>query len=150
MTRTSSRTRSPSSTSAPHTVVIALGSNLGDRAYNLRRAIDALPIRVVRVSAFLETEPVDAPPPTFLNAVVIGYTHLGPHALLHELLALEKRLGRRRRGIRNEPRVIDLDLIAYDATHMRTPELTLPHPRAHEREFVMQPFRAVSVFRLPR
>jgi 2-amino-4-hydroxy-6-hydroxymethyldihydropteridine diphosphokinase len=144
MTSTSSRTRSTSSRSAlPHTVIIALGSNLGDRAYNLRRAIDALPIRVVRVSAFLETEPVDAPPPMFLNAVVVGHTHLGPHALLHELLALEKRLGRTRRGIRNEPRVIDLDLIAHGATRIRTPELTLPHPRAHEREFVMQPLREV-------
>ena len=134
----------------PHTVVIALGSNLGDRAYNLRRAIAALPIRVVRVSAFLETEPVDAPPPMFLNAVVVGHTHLGPHALLRALLALEKRLGRRRRGVRNEPRVIDLDLIAYGATRMRTPKLTLPHPRARQREFVMKPFSAVSVFPLPR
>ena len=127
----------------PQSVVIALGSNLGDRAYNLRRAIDALPIRVVRISPFLETEPVDAPPPMFLNAVVTGYTTLGPQALLHELLALEKRLGRTRRGIRNEPRVIDLDLIAYGATRMRTPELTLPHPRAHEREFVMKPLASI-------
>ncbi len=129
----------------PHTVIIALGSNLGDRGYNLRRAIAALPIRVVRVSAFIETEPVDAPPPMFLNAVVAGHTHLGPHALLQELLALEQRLGRRRRGIRNEPRVIDLDLIAYGAERIRTPELTLPHPRAHERAFVMQPLRSLNV-----
>ena len=128
----------------PHTVIIALGSNLGDRAYNLRRAIAALPIRVVRVSAFIETEPVDAPPPMFLNAVVAGYTHLGPHVLLHELLALEKKLGRRRRGIRNEPRVIDLDLITYGAVRMCTAELTLPHPRAHQREFVMKPLASVS------
>lgn len=132
------------------TVVIALGSNLGDRAYNLRRAIAALPVRVVRVSAFLETEPVDAPPPMFLNAVVVGYTSLGPHTLMDELLALEKRLGRARRGIRNEPRVIDLDLIAYGTTRMRSAELTLPHPRAHEREFVMRPFADVGVFRFPR
>ena len=126
------------------TVVIALGSNLGDRAYNLRRAIDALPIRVVRVSELLETEPVDAPPPLYLNAVVSGYTHLGAHALLHELLALELRLGRRRRGIRNEPRVIDLDLVLYGATRMRTRELTLPHPRAQAREFVMNPLATIS------
>ena len=143
MTSTSSRTRSTSSTN-PHTVIIALGSNLGDREYNLRRAIDALPIRVVRISAFLETEPVDAPPPMFLNAVVVGYTDLEPHALMNELLALEKRLGRTRRGIRNEPRIIDLDLIAYGATRMRTPSLTLPHPRAHEREFVMKPLASIS------
>ncbi len=130
----------------PHTVIVALGSNLGDRAYNLRRAIAALPIRVVCVSAFVETEPVDAPrgSPMFLNAVVTGYTRLGPHALLHELLALEKRLGRTRRGIRNEPRVIDLDLITHDATRMRTPELTLPHPRARQRAFVMQPLVSIA------
>ncbi len=127
----------------PHTVIIALGSNLGDRAYNLRRAIDALPIRVVRVSPFLETEPVDAPPPMFLNAVVTGHTQLGPEALLHQLLALEQRLGRTRRGVRNEPRVIDLDLIAHGATRIRTAKLTLPHPRAYRREFVMQPLRAL-------
>jgi 2-amino-4-hydroxy-6-hydroxymethyldihydropteridine diphosphokinase len=123
--------------------IVALGSNLGDREYHLRRAIHELPIRVVRVSAFLETEPVDAPPPMFLNAVAIGYTSLGPHALLAALLALEKRLGRTRRGVRHEPRIIDLDLIAYGATRMRTPALTLPHPRAHEREFVMGPLRTI-------
>lgn len=132
------------------TVVIALGSNLGDRAYNLRRAIDALPIRVVRVSPFFETEPVGAPPPMFLNAVVVGYTSMPAPALLDDLLALEVRLGRRRRGIRNEPRIIDLDLIAYGAMRMRTPALTLPHPRAHGRTFVMEPFRTVASFALPR
>ena len=130
-------------------MVIALGSNLGDREYNLRRAIRALPIRVVRVSSFLETEPVDAPPPMFLNAVAIGYTSLSPHALLAALLALEKRLGRSRRGVRNEPRIIDLDLIAYGAARMRTPELTLPHPRAHEREFVTGPLCELNLRRCP-
>jgi 2-amino-4-hydroxy-6-hydroxymethyldihydropteridine diphosphokinase len=128
----------------PDVVVIALGSNLGDRAYHLRRAIRELPIRVVRVSEFIETQPVDAPPPMFLNAVVIGHTSLGPYILLAALLQLEQRLGRRRTGIRNEPRVIDLDLIAYGATRMRTPTLTLPHPRAHEREFVMKPLRSLT------
>lgn len=145
----SSPTRSTSTTDAT-TVVIALGSNLGDRAWNLRRAIDALPIRVVRVSAFLETAPVDAPPPDFLNAVVIGYTELSPIALMEELLAIEVRLGRQRRGGRNEPRVIDLDLIAYGALRMRTSRLTLPHPRAHRRTFVMTPFASIATFPLPR
>ncbi|HVG24373.1 MAG TPA: 2-amino-4-hydroxy-6-hydroxymethyldihydropteridine diphosphokinase [Thermoanaerobaculia bacterium] len=124
-------------------VVIALGSNLGDRAWHLRRAIRELPIRVVRVSAFIETEPVDAPPPMYLNAVAIGYTSLRPHQLLAALLQLETRLGRKRSGVRNEPRIIDLDLIAYGATRMRTSHLTLPHPRAQERDFVMQPLRSL-------
>src|SRR5215831_17473384 len=100
----------------PCTVVLALGSNLGDRAYYLRRAIHELrrAVDVVRVSSFIETEPVDAPPgsPRFLNAVVAGVTHLAPQALLDELLAIEARLGRRR-TTRNAPRVIDLDLILH-------------------------------------
>lgn len=140
-TSMSSRTRS---TLSIDVAVIALGSNLGDREYNLRRAIRELPVRVVRVSTIIETEPVDAPPPRFLNAVVLGTTSLGPHLLLAALLALEKRLGRYRTGVRNEPRIIDLDLIAYNAVRIRTPRLTLPHPLAREREFVMGPLRELG------
>ena len=109
----------------------------------MRRAIHAIGalVRVVRVSSLHETAPVDAPAgsPPFVNAVVVGYTSLAPHELLEALLALEQRLGRKRRGVRNEPRVIDLDLITHGATRMRTPTLTLPHPRAHERAFVIAP-----------
>lgn len=103
-------------------------------------------MHVVRVSSFHETEPVDSPPgsPPFLNAVLIGYTSLSPDALLDALLAIERRLGRRRTGVRNEPRLIDLDLIAYGAVRMRTRRLTLPHPRAHEREFVLAPWRELG------
>lgn len=130
------------------TVVIALGSNLGDRRYHLLRALHALRevVRVVRVSSFHETEPVDAPAgsPPFLNAVLTGYTGLEPEALLEALLAIERRLGRTRRGVKNAPRVIDVDLIACGAKRMRTRELTLPHPRAHEREFVMGPLREIG------
>jgi 2-amino-4-hydroxy-6-hydroxymethyldihydropteridine diphosphokinase len=132
----------------PHSVLIALGSNLGDRARNLRAAIEQLRavIGVVRVSRFIETEPVEAPPgsPRFLNAVVAGYTSLPPHALLAELHAIEKNLGRRR-DVRNAPRTIDLDLIFYSAVRMRTKQLTLPHPRACAREFVMKPFRELGL-----
>lgn len=125
------------------TVAIALGSNLGDRAYTLRRAILELRkiVHIVRVSAFLETEPVDAPPgsPRFLNAVAVGYTTLSPQQLLEAMLAIEVRLGRRRTRVRNAPRTIDLDLIFHSANRARTPRLTLPHPRYREREFVMKP-----------
>ncbi len=130
------------------TVVIALGSNLGDRAYNLRRALHALRllVNVVCVSAFHETEPVDAPAgsPRFLNGVAVGTTHLAPHALLDGLLDIERRHGRIRRGVRNAPRTIDLDLILYGATRMRSRALTLPHPRAHQRAFVMEPLGECS------
>ncbi|HEX7807591.1 MAG TPA: 2-amino-4-hydroxy-6-hydroxymethyldihydropteridine diphosphokinase [Thermoanaerobaculia bacterium] len=126
---------------------MALGSNLGDRRYNVLRAMHELRalMHVVRVSSIIETAAVDAPAgsPPFLNAVIVGYTSLAPLGLLDALLAIEKRLGRVRRGVRNEPRVIDLDLIVYGAVRMRSERLTLPHPRAHEREFVMGPLRSV-------
>ena len=133
------------------TVAIALGSNLGDRAYTLRRALHELRaiVHVVRVSSFVETEPVDAPPgsPRFLNAIAIGYTSLAPLQLLDALQAIEAKLGRRRTRVRNAPRTIDLDLIFHSANRARTPRLTLPHPRYREREFVMKPLR--EVYRVP-
>jgi 2-amino-4-hydroxy-6-hydroxymethyldihydropteridine diphosphokinase len=103
-------------------------------------------VRVVRVSAIHETAAVDAPAgsPPFLNLVLIGTSLLPPSALLSELLAIEKRLGRVRRGVPNEPRIIDIDLILHGAARMRTRSLTLPHPRAHQREFVMAPLRECS------
>jgi len=130
----------------PSSVLIAAGSNLGDRALFLRRAIDELRhvIHVVRISAFIETDPVDAPPPKYLNAVVAGYTDLSPASLLDALHAIEKRLGRRR-TTRNAPRVIDLDLILHTAHLVRTRELTLPHPRYLGREFVRGPLRELQL-----
>lgn len=136
-----------------HTVVIALGSNLGDRRYNLLRAVHALRsfVNVVRASAIRETAPVDAPhgSPHFLNMVVSGYTELEPEALLARLLETESRHGRRRRGVRNEPRVIDLDLILHGAHRVRSARLTLPHPRFRQRRFVMEPLAEVTAFPSP-
>ena len=132
----------------PFSVLVALGSNLGDRALSLRRAIDALRkvMHVVRVSPFVDTEPVDAPPgsPRFLNAVVAGYTDLDPQSLLAALLAIETRLGRRR-TTRNAPRIIDIDLILHSAHLVRTRALTLPHPRYLGREFVRGPLRKLRL-----
>lgn len=129
-------------------VLIALGSNLGDRALSLRRAIEELRsvISVVRVSPFIDTEPVDAPPgsPRFLNAVVAGYTDLDPQPLLSALLAIETRLGRRR-STRNAPRIIDIDLILHSSHLVRTRGLTLPHPRYLGREFVRAPLRQLGL-----
>ena len=127
-------------------MVIALGSNLGDRAWHLRRAIHELTrsVRLVRISAIHETDPVEAPAgsPDFLNMVVVGRTFLNPFALLDELLAIEARLGRRR-SVRNAPRVIDLDLIFYGSRHIQTKSLIVPHPRWMERGFVLEPLREV-------
>ena len=130
----------------PASVLIALGSNLGDRALFLRRAIHQLRrvMHVVRVSTFIETDPVDAPPPKYLNAVVAGYTDLAPLALLDALHEIESRLGRRR-TTRNAPRVIDLDLILHSANLIRTRTLTVPHPRYRERQFVLDPLRELNL-----
>jgi len=130
----------------PASVLIALGSNLSDRALFLRRAIHQLRrvMHVVRVSSFIETDPVDAPPPKYLNAVVAGYTDLAPLALLDALHEIESRLGRRR-TTRNAPRVIDLDLILHSANLIRTRTLTVPHPRYRERQFVLDPLRELNL-----
>lgn len=129
-------------------VIIALGSNLGDREYNLRRAIDQLQgvIRVVRISSIHETAPVDAPAgsPPFFNMVVAGLTDVPPHDLMRDLLAIEARLGRVRR-VRNAPRAIDLDLILYGAQMMHTRDLVLPHPRYRQRQFVLAPLRELGL-----
>ena len=127
-------------------VLIAAGSNLGDRALYLRRAIGELRkiMHVVRVSTFIETDPVEAPPPKYLNAVIAGYTNLPPASLLDALHAIETRLGRRR-TTRNAPRVIDLDLILHSAHLVRTRSLTLPHPRYLGREFVRWPLRELGL-----
>ena len=132
------------------TVVIALGSNLGDRRLNLLRAIEEMKrvVSIVRLSSIIETEPVDAPPPKYLNMAIAGHTRLAPLALMRELLAIEKRLGRVRPAPKNAPRTIDLDLIFYDAVRMQTPELTLPHPRYREREFVLRPLRELGLDRV--
>jgi len=104
-------------------------------------------VRVVRVSTVRVSAAVGAPPgsPPFFNALVAGYTTLSPTELLEALLAIERALGRVRRGVRNEPRVIDLDLIFHGGHRMRTRALTLPHPRYREREFVMTPMRELQL-----
>lgn len=130
-------------------VLIALGSNLGDRARNLRAAVDAMEgvVRVVRASNVHETSPVDAPAgsPPFLNMVIAGWTILSPESLLEELLAIERRLGRRRPAPRNAPRAIDLDLILHSANVRSSACLTLPHPRYLHRDFVMTPLRELGL-----
>ena len=123
-------------------VAIALGSNLGDRAGHLAWALEALAASIdnLRASPFAETAPVDVPEPQpdYLNAVAIGRTTLAPHRLLDVLLALEAERGRIRTGW-HAARTLDLDLLLYDDLTMTTDDLTLPHPRFHERAFVLVP-----------
>ncbi len=124
-----------------HTVFIALGSNLGDRSANLRGAAAALPpgVRVLAESPIYETEPwgyADQPP--FLNRVLRGETDLTPPGLLDHLKKIEASLGRVT-TFRYGPRQIDLDILFYDNLLLETPPLVIPHPRLHERAFVLVP-----------
>ena len=124
-----------------HTVYIALGTNLGDRLANLRAAIESMPPDVVvrAESPIYETPPwgYENQPP-FLNMVVKAETELSPGPLLRYLKQLEVALGREQ-NFRWGPRLIDLDILFYDDRVIDTPPLIIPHPRLHERAFVLVP-----------
>ena len=124
--------------------VIAMGSNLGDRLDHLQGGLDGLfdtpRIRFLAVSPIYETTPVGGPEqPDYLNAVVIAETSMPAQAVLERCLSLEDAFGRVR-GERWGPRTLDLDLIIYGDEVSNSPGLTLPHPRAHERAFVLAPW----------
>ena len=126
---------------------IALGSNLGDRLDSLARAIDTLAaLEGIRFdpmqdrAGIYETAPVDARPedPHFLNTVVRVHTRLDPKTLLQACLRVESQLGRRR-TTRNAPRIIDIDLLMFGDVIIDQPDLQVPHPRLHQRRFVLEP-----------
>ena len=121
---------------------IGLGSNLGDRLANLSDAVARLAktggVTVTRVSRIYETAPVGPPQPDYLNAVAEVRTSLPARVLLEALLAIEADLGRVR-GERWGPRIIDLDLLTYGREEIDEPGLAVPHPRMHERTFVLVP-----------
>ena len=126
---------------------IALGGNLNTPDHTMRLALDILDTlpgtRLMSVSRFFRTLPVDASGPDFCNAAARLITTLAPLELLQTLLSIELKLGRIR-GLRNAPRTLDLDLITHSNLRIDTPELTLPHPRAHERAFVLVPLCEVA------
>jgi len=128
-------------------IYLSVGSNLGDRAANLERAIAVLPeagVRVLRRSSLYETEPLDfRAQPWFLNCVVEGQTLLLPRQLLHALQGIERALGSRRLFPRG-PRIIDLDILLYGASIVRTPEIEVPHPRMTGRRFVLVPLAELA------
>jgi 2-amino-4-hydroxy-6-hydroxymethyldihydropteridine diphosphokinase len=130
------------------TVVLALGSNLGDRLANLQGGVDALCSRPglagAEVSPVYETAPVGGPAqPDYLNAVLVAATTLSPQAVLERCHAAESALARVR-AERWGPRTLDVDVIVYGTEISDDPELTLPHPRAHERAFVLAPWHDVD------
>ena len=126
--------------------VLAIGSNLGDRVFNLQGAVDALgdtpEVWLTGVSPVYETEPVDAPEGSedFLNAVVMIDTTLSAPTLLDRALAIESAYGRERGGERNAPRTLDVDLLVVGDRRANDDHLVLPHPRAAERAFVLAPW----------
>ena len=129
-------------------VYLSLGSNLGDRAEHLRRALEAVATlpdtRRVAQSSVHETVPWGVTDqPSFLNLAAAIETALGPLELLNAVKALETGLGRRP-GPRWGPRVIDVDIVLFGDTVMDTPELTLPHPRFRERAFVLAPLAEIA------
>ncbi|HKG55139.1 MAG TPA: 2-amino-4-hydroxy-6-hydroxymethyldihydropteridine diphosphokinase [Anaerolineales bacterium] len=129
-----------------HTVYLALGSNLGDRLANLKQAIDSLtPQMEVRAKSFVyETPPWGyEDQPKFLNQVVKAKTYLDPEPLLKHLKRLEVALGRQA-SFPNGPRLIDMDILFYDELIVNTPSLVIPHPRLHERGFVLLPLMDIS------
>jgi 2-amino-4-hydroxy-6-hydroxymethyldihydropteridine diphosphokinase len=136
---------------AEPTVLIALGSNLGDSAALIQQSFDKLQeLSATRMqkSSLWQTSPVDCPPgsPPFVNAAV-AFTPLAgetPESLLAKLQKLEKEFGRRPKMVLNESRPLDLDLIAFGSEVRDTPELMLPHPRARQRRFVLQPLSEIA------
>lgn len=130
-------------------VVYSLGSNLGDRMTNLQGAVDAIrdtpDVIVVEVSSVYETRPVGGPPdsPDFLNLVIVAESTLEPRTLLERALAIEDAFGRERSETW-APRTLDVDLIAVGDTLSDVADLKLPHPRAHQRAFVLAPWAEVD------
>jgi 2-amino-4-hydroxy-6-hydroxymethyldihydropteridine diphosphokinase len=140
---TPSRFKAAKIAAVANTAFVGIGSNLGDREENVRKAVELLAaeagIDVVAVSEIRETEPVGpVEQGPFLNGAVQVETELTPRELLERLLSIELQLGRVRRE-RWGPRTIDLDLLLYGDHFVQQPGLTVPHPRLHERRFALEP-----------
>ena len=127
-----------------HAVFISVGSNLGDKLDNCLSGIAALTqsgeSSLSGASRFFRTSPVDyADQDWFVNAAVKIRTTMAPLTLLDKLVAIQRQMGRKADSVRFGPRVLDLDVLLYDDWLIRTPRLTIPHPRMHKRAFVLQP-----------
>ncbi len=127
-------------------IYLALGTNLGDREGNLKQALVRLApfVHVTRMSSIYETEPVGVrEQPWFLNQVIAGTTTLSPIDLLRRVKRIEIEMGRTE-TIRFGPRPIDIDILLYDRLIELSPVLTIPHPRLHERAFVLVPLAEIA------
>lgn len=128
-------------------IFIGVGSNLGDRINNIQNALKLLKkekIRILKQSTFIETKPVGGPKQgKFLNGVLEIETKLEPIKLLKTLKAIEKKLGRSK-AVKNCPRIIDLDILLYEDKVIKSAKLTIPHPKMHERSFVIKPLKEIA------
>jgi 2-amino-4-hydroxy-6-hydroxymethyldihydropteridine diphosphokinase len=129
------------------TVYLSLGSNMGDRAENIARAIAVLGhhgVRVMRESSLYETEPLEIrEQPWFFNCAIEAETELSPQELMEVLLGIEREMGRERR-VPKGPRLIDLDILLYGSDIVKQPGLEIPHPRMAERKFVLVPLDEIA------
>jgi 2-amino-4-hydroxy-6-hydroxymethyldihydropteridine diphosphokinase len=128
-------------------VYLGLGSNLGEREENLRQALTLLSLKVNldEVSSFYETEPVGyKEQPLFLNLVCRITTNLPPEELFRLAKDIETRMGRVPPSFPNAPRIIDIDILFYEDKIMETPNFTIPHPRLHDRAFVLIPLAEIA------
>lgn len=130
-------------------IYLGLGSNLGDKNLHLQTAIDEIEKRighVVRQSAFIESEPwgFDSDN-TFANAVIAVDTDMTPMEVLQETQDIEREMGRTHKSVdgKYSDRIIDIDILLFGDLKIDTPELTIPHPRMHQREFVLNPLKEV-------
>ncbi|MGA7624611.1 MAG: 2-amino-4-hydroxy-6-hydroxymethyldihydropteridine diphosphokinase [Candidatus Acidiferrales bacterium] len=128
-------------------VYLSLGSNLGDRAQNIARSIEALAargIRLMKQSSLYETEPVELRAQEwFLNSVIEVETNKTPQELMHQVLEIERGMGRIRTAPKG-PRIIDMDILLYGLRTVREPNLEIPHPRMADRRFVLVPFAEIA------
>lgn len=131
-------------------VYFSIGSNLGDKERNLRQAIDEIQRSVgtvLRQSTFIRTAPIGFDSANdFLNAAILVKTTLSPEECLTATQHIERAMGRRKKSINGVhfDRIIDIDILLYDDIQMETPDLTIPHPRMFERDFVMKPLREIG------
>jgi len=129
------------------TAYLSLGSNIGNREQNLRLAIGELPhagVAITRVSSFYETEPVDLrEQPWFLNCVVEAETHFDAFMLLRALREIETKMGSKKL-VAKGPRLVDMDILLYGSETIDTQELQVPHPRMHQRRFVLVPLVEIA------
>jgi 2-amino-4-hydroxy-6-hydroxymethyldihydropteridine diphosphokinase len=127
---------------------IGLGSNIGNKSENILHALNLLnqnhDIKIIKISSFYETEPIGYEDQDwFINAVAELETYISPKRLLGILLGIEQEMGRKRE-IKWGPRIIDLDLLLYDKLCLNEPDLIIPHPRMHERAFVLVPLAEIA------